>query len=90
MKPGTSRIQIRSVATRLSLFIAKLFVNILVLWATLTSQDPNKGLVALPGRVLNVQCMGTKMFQTDTKSNFRLSLTFNHSFLECLTRHICQ
>jgi len=62
MKPGTSRIQIRSVATRLSLLIAKLSVNILVLWATLTSQDPSKALVALPGRVLNVRCTGTKMF----------------------------
>jgi len=54
MKPGTSRIQIRSVDTRLSLLIAKLFMNILVLWATLTCQAPSKGLVALPGRVLNV------------------------------------
>jgi len=54
MKSGTSRIQVRSVATRLSLLIAKLFVNILALWATLTSQDPSKGLVALPGSVLNV------------------------------------
>jgi hypothetical protein len=57
MKPGTSRIQIRSVASRLSLLIAKLFLYVLVLWATLTSQDSNKTLVAFPGTVLNVLTM---------------------------------
>ena len=57
MKPRTSRIHIRSVATRLSLLIAELFMNILVLRATLTSQDSSKVLVVLSGTVLNALTM---------------------------------